>query len=149
MKKVLIPIALLALSVAANAQTVLDVMNSILLSRTTSTTILTLTASQGDGGTLKLVKNSGSTISLTTTWTSASGSISDQSSVMRASGTVALTKAISYGDTTCLIGVNPTAASIAMGSIPAIPANGIGWSCATNITGGAQTTPVSGTAVWP
>jgi hypothetical protein len=133
-----------------SAQSVTDVMNAVKLASASSSTLLTLTASQGDGGTLKITKNNGAAISATVSWSSADGKIAEQSAVLKASGTATLAKFLSFGDVACLLGVNPTVAAVTIGSVGSVPTNGIGWSCSTNITStGMQTTPVSGTAVWP
>jgi hypothetical protein len=141
-------IAALMMAGSASAQGIQDVMNALMLARTTSTTVLTVTATQGDGSTLKLVKSSGGSISLTGTWTSADGKNSLPVGPMHATGgTMPVT--VSVGDITCMIAGNPTAATVSIGVVIGVPPNGVGWVCATNITGGSQTAPVSGTAVWP
>lgn len=51
---------------------------------------------------------------------------------------------IGQGQALCLIGINPTNAAIAFGSVGSAPANGMAWSCANG-----SSTVLSGTISWP
>jgi hypothetical protein len=115
--------------------------------------VLTVTASQGDGTVCTLAKIGGSVINAYLNCTTAT-TASLKASTLQASGTVMQSTVWGLGDVLCILAANPSATAIAaQGSLGAIPAVSVGWSCSTNIrTAGAitgQTAIVNGSVSWP
>ena len=149
MTRFLTLVLLAAAALPAQSFTVIDVMNSIQLATGTVTNSLTITATSGDGTVCKLNKIAGASIGFNTSCVSVDGKTSDNSRVLRsAGGTALLFMPFGFGDVLCLLQINPTA-----GVLSNIPANGVGYSCSTNIrTAGTitgQSAIVTGQVVWP
>lgn len=147
--KFLLTILIASACLGQDATTVMDAIN---LANHPPVTILTMTASQGDGTVCKASKVAGSTIYLTLACTS-SGVVLN-GTTLKATGTLVSSTTFDYGDVLCLFLVNPTATAIAAtGSWTAIPAVSVGWQCSTNIrTAGSvsgQTALVAGSVSWP
>lgn len=135
------------------AQGVNDVQNAKQAAFSTSTIALTVTASQGDGTVCTLNKVANGQIYAILACSSSDGKTALTSTNLRSNSTSTYGFTWGLGDVLCLIGVNPTATASTMGSLGPVPANGIAWSCSTNIrVGGAvtgQTAPTSGSVTWP
>lgn len=147
----------LAFAVAIPAQTVTALANAQQLLLLTQTPGATITASQGDGTACTITKLAGSAIIFIQACTNAVATAS-LPPIVRASGTTAATTEIlSAGDVMCMLLINPTTAAITMGTLGPAPANGIAWTCTTNIRSSqasgssvtGQTTPVTGSLTWP
>jgi len=140
---------LAALPFAGYAQSVTDMSNSVALASTDSIVAVTITASQGDGGSCTITKLKSGTIAWTYSCADATAKTTARSAVIRSNATAPVVMPLGQGDVLCLIAMNPTAAPVTLGSLGSVPAKGIGWSCTTNITGGGQTAPSNGSITWP
>lgn len=150
MRSVLLAFLLLQASLAAQDITSLLDYKNLLVKP--AATVLTVTASSGDGSVCTASKSAGTSIYLVLVCSNSTGSL--KTTVLKASGTVQSDLLWGLGDITCLFLANPTATAIpAVGSWTIVPAVGVGWQCATNIrTGGAvtgQTAVVAGAVSWP
>ncbi len=134
-------------------QTTADVIDIEFRAAAVSSIAISITAVQGDGVSCFLTKAAGGKITLSTSCSSADGKTTYNAGVIRSNGTTTSIVALGFGDVLCLLGVNPTASASAMGSLGNVPANGVAWSCSTNIrTAGTitgQSAPVAGSVVWP
>lgn len=151
MKK-LLALSLLCLGLVYG-QDVTSILGSQQLALTNSTVALTVTASQGDGTVCTLTKLATSTITAVMKCTSGDGKTTIGQQPLKATGTVT-SMLFGMGDVLCILVINPTStATPVMGSMPAIPATSIGWSCSTNIrTNGSitgQTALTNGSVSWP
>ena len=139
--------------IASGQTTVKDVMNTSAAAYTNSTVAVSVTATQGDGTACALHKVTNGQIFLSMSCTSADGKTTVSGAAFRSNSTAVQTFPWGLGDVLCLVAANPTATAATVGSLGAVPANAVAWSCSTNIrTGGAitgQTTPTSGSVTWP
>jgi len=118
-----------------------DVQNIVSLAL--SSPVLLQTVTGIDGTVCTLYKVPGPTIS--GSFTCALGSVSLRPALYQGTGTVSTFQVLGQGKALCLVGINPTAASVSYGSIGIASATGIAWNC----EGGAGSPILSGTAVWP
>jgi hypothetical protein len=139
---------LFAVSIAAKAQDATTLLNWLNMIRNPPATVLTVTASSGDGTVLTASKVAGSTINLFLNASNAAGSL--KSGILAANGSAAQQTVFMYGNALCVFLANPTATAIAAaGSFPAVPATSVGWQCSTQMTSGGSTPVVTGTVSWP
>jgi hypothetical protein len=154
MKKLLLSIFFVT---CAGAQTVVgptDVLSLANVVTGSQVLAFSLTASQGDGTACAVAKITGAALTAILRCTPGDGRASMSAEVLKAGTATAVQSfTLAYGDTFCLLVMNPTAAAVTMGSLGSIPAVGLGWSCTTNIrTAGlitGNTAPVTGSIAWP
>lgn len=149
---------LFLIPLALSAQSASSVMDFITIITKPPTTVLTVTASQGDGTICTAGKVASSAIYLSVTCSNLA--YTSNSTLLKASGLNQTSLLINLGDVFCTFLVNPTAtALVAQGSWTAIPANAVGWQCSTYIrstgTNGllgpitGETAVVAGSVSWP
>ncbi len=130
-----------------------DVLNAKLSAAAASTNAVTVVASQGDGASCSIVKQANGKIAANVVCVASDGKTSLTSAVLRSNGTQTTPLLVDFGDICGLVVVNPTASVATVGSVGAVPANGIAWQFSTNVrVAGAvtgQTPLVSGSIVWP
>jgi hypothetical protein len=136
----------------AKPQSIVDVQAMLDAAKSAQSVLVTITASQGDLTSCKIVKYSGPAPHIGLSCTPGDGkSVLSQANLTL--GTTLQTLPFGYGDVLCLVVANPTAAAVTVGSIGSVPASGLAWQCATNISAGGIVTGqgplVSGTASWP
>ena len=129
-------------------QTTTDVMVAVKNAVTPSSVALTISASQGDGGTCVITKLNGGQITFSYTCNSSDGKTTMRSGVIQSSGTVVSSNVIAFGDILCVLVLNPTASVVTLGSVGPAASKGIAWSCSTNIGIGGQTPIVNGGVSW-
>lgn len=139
---------LLCTAAALVAQTVQDAHAAVKSAVLTSTPAVTITATQGDGGSCVLTKLQGGQINLGVTCSSTDGKTVKRTTITSQSTAAKFTD-ILFGDVFCLLVTNPTAAAVTMGSVGPAPPKGIAWSCTTGITDGGSTALVAGAVSWP
>src|ERR1035437_7763844 len=130
MKKILL-VGLLVVGWAAG-QTTTDVMVTVKNAVTPSSIALTISASQGDGGTCVITKLNGGQITFSFTCNSSDSKTTLRSGVIQSSGTVVSTNTIVFGDVGCILVLNPTTVAVTLGSVGPAASKGIAWSCTTN-----------------
>ncbi len=150
MKKLFALLALTAIGCFAQDVTSLEDFKNFLLHPPVQ--VLSITASQGDGTTCVANKSLGPVIYMSLVCLQTNGTL--KTAVLKVSGTVPSSAIFGLGNVTCLFLLNPTAAAIpALGSWTAIPANGVGWQCTTDIVmagvATGQTPVVAGAVSWP
>jgi len=141
MKKVLALCALFAGSMLS-AQTVLDVTSILQLASKTPTLLQTITGT--DGNVCTLTKEPGSSIWLLWGCNGSNGTQTRTAQLTATSTTAASSVFLNQGIAACLIGLNPTAAAVSMGSLGSVPAKGAAWSCTPDMA-----TILTGTVTWP
>lgn len=134
------------MALGLQAQDITSVMNAVAIAKSTTSSILTVTAAQGDGTSCVLTKASHPTI--LATWVCTNGA-NKTSETLASSGSAVNAITRESGDVGCIFLFNPTATAVTMGSIGPAPAGGMAWSCSTNITAGGQTAIQNGSATWP
>lgn len=142
---------LLSLSVLL-CQDVTSILNNVqTILAPPAQTVLTITASQGDGTICTIKKVSGSSVNAILACSNSQ--ITYNQLTLRAAGTNANSTIWGLGDVLCILGINPTNTAITMGSLGSISINSVGWSCSTNIRTSSivtgQTSIVSGSVSWP
>ena len=124
-----------------SAQSVITVQS--VANAAAAVTTLEATLNGVDGSVCKLAKIASTTVYLYISCTNAKVT---QTTVLQVpSATTTFAYPLGFGAVLCLLGVNPTAAAVPMGSIGSAPASGIAWSC----TVGDGQTLSSGSATWP
>jgi hypothetical protein len=142
MKRLLALFALTSCSILA-AQTVLDVTSILQLAGKTPTLLQTITGT--DGNVCTLTKEPGPNIWMLWGCNGSTSGVQTRTAQITSTGTTAASSIFfNQGIAACLIGLNPTAAAVTMGSLGSVPAKGAAWSCTPDMA-----TILTGTVTWP
>jgi hypothetical protein len=138
-----IALLMMASCAGASAQSVLDVFGISVLARSLPTELLTLAGT--DGTTCSLVKIPSPSIYALFSCVSADGKQMARTLQIQSASANSGSITVGQGGVLCLVGINPTASSVAFGSVGTAPASGIAWSC----TPGDGVTIKTGAIAWP
>src|SRR5512143_1441081 len=100
---------------ALHSQTVNDALTATKNALTNSTVAVTVTASQGDGGSCTITKVAGGQINFSYLCASADGKTTLRSGAVQSNAAAASSQGMLFGDVLCLLVLNPTSAPVTMG----------------------------------